>query len=72
MVVIEEGYVFVVCGATTGLMVPMAGELKDTALQEVGECEVVVRCEARAGPAAVFKHHCLIRVVAKTEISHLQ
>ncbi len=72
MVVVEKGYVFVVCGATAGLMVPVAGVLKDAALQEVGECEVMVGCEARAGPTAVFKQHCLIRVVAKTEVSHLQ
>lgn len=42
MLVVEEGYVLVVRGATAGLMVPMASVLKGAALQEVGEREVVV------------------------------
>lgn len=59
-------------GATAGLMVPMAGVLKDAALQEVGKREVVIGGKARAGPAAVLKQHRLIGVVAQTEVSHLQ
>lgn len=72
MLVVKEGYVLVVCGATAGLMVPMASVLKGAALQEVGEREVVVGGEARAGPAAVLKQHRLIRVISQPEVSHLQ
>lgn len=72
MVVVEKGYVFMVCGATTWLMVPMAGVLKDAALQEVGEREVVVGGKARTGPTAVLKQHCLVRVIAQPEVSYLQ
>lgn len=72
MEVVEEGYVLVVCGATAGLMVPVTGVLEGAALQEVGEREVVVGGEARAGPAAVFKKHRLIRVVSQPEVPHLQ
>lgn len=69
---VEKDHVFMMGGPTTGLVMPLAAVLQDATLQEVGDRQVVVGGETRAGPAAVLKQHGLVRVVPQPKVSHLE